>query len=278
MARFEFRVVPDAEAPVGAPLASFTNIERQVVQRPLALLQFIEKLTGEYSPFEMARIDSTWLALYDGGFLENMDVICLLLKNEADSLLNWTGSSLMGENEGASFSAKKGFTTDGATTYLKTGVNPNTAEKYSRNSASFGMYIEDSTGMPSDAYILGLDVSGDPRIALRSRHSSTGALAARVQSTTSVTGTQIAPQRGAWVATRTDANNAALFHDNVKVAASGSNASSTITSANIVIGRQSTTYSIVNAAAWFVGAGLNDEKSKLLASIMDAHVSSVATW
>lgn len=116
MATYKFTVQPGVEAPAGAPALGLTNI-RPVVEPAGRVKALLDRLSGNYTAFQEARIAQTFFDLSDAGILDRLDLLCIRGLNLADSLMNWAGEREV-TNHDATFTDGLGMVTDGSASYI----------------------------------------------------------------------------------------------------------------------------------------------------------------
>nr|WP_250565384.1 hypothetical protein [Adonisia turfae] len=115
---------------------------------------FITARSGTYSRPELDAIEQFFVTMKTDGLYAKAGMMLLLAAdNEADGLIWMNNPSTSAINNGASFTAREGFTGNGSNAYIDTGFNPASGANYTLNSASLGVYIR--TNISEDAYDIG---------------------------------------------------------------------------------------------------------------------------
>lgn len=108
-------------------------------------------------------------ALIRGGVWSKLDVLYVFAADvTANALLNWKGSSNACTSAGASFTADRGYTGDGASTYLTPDFTPGGGQ-FIRNDHSFGRWTR-TLGVSAGA-AMGAD-NGSAKFAIRDSSST----------------------------------------------------------------------------------------------------------
>lgn len=146
------------------------------------------RFTTEPTPTRKQAINSLIVSLKDAGVWTKLDVLHVFAAaNAQGSLLNWKGSfSDATTVSSPTFTADRGYTTNGTSSYLNMNFNPSVGtHQYLLNSASFGFWSR-TTGQQAGVDIGGPNGSG----ALGRARNATDQVQARVNDgTTSTMGT-----------------------------------------------------------------------------------------
>lgn len=271
---YTFEIVPGVAAPAGSPVNPLTDIKFAGTVPP-EFSNFFSALTGGYTGFREQRYAETWYRLREAGLHEKLDGLCILGLTEADSLADWVGGAAATNVNGSTFDPSTGFTTNGVDQYIQSNVNLLAAANYSQNDCSFGLFVADATPIGSNDYLVGMDISGSFDVVLRGLTSG-NTVTSYIQSIEDLSESH-SEQTGLWVASREASTQATLYRDGSQVV-QGATASSAVRDGNLVIGRQSSSYGSANAAAWFVGAGLNAAEVETLTGIVNDHIAAVQAW
>lgn len=171
---------------------------------------------------------------------------------------------------GPTFTADRGFTGDGAASYLQTGFNPSTAGgKYALNSATLGvfvltennaLYTDIGVGAASFAFIRSRDV-GSMRAFTNEGVGSVAAVGSSIG-------------LSAW--SRTAANALKLYKDGLAVATDNKASSSVPNAALTVLARSGNAqFSANQVAAAFGGAMLSDAGHLVISNAIRAYLQAV---
>ncbi|QPM89163.1 hypothetical protein [Pseudooceanicola algae] len=276
MTVYSFKVLPGVTAPAGAPANPLINLRNAWEgAAPLAFQAILDALGGAYDVYQRARLAQTWIDLYDAGLLAKLDSIHMLGLTEADSLINWAGGAAA-VSTGAAWDGVAGHTTDGVDDFVTFG-NPSAMPDFLQNSACFGIFCADETGVVSNTYQVGMNISGAPDNTLYSIQTGTDTVAWAVQTSPTTNASYEGAQTGMWLANRTGATAAQIYKDGVQIGTT-SQASTVLRNGSLSLGRQSTSFTVANAAAFVAGAGLTAQEAADLSAIISGHVAKVQGW
>ncbi|EKU99768.1 hypothetical protein Lepto7375DRAFT_1839 [Leptolyngbya sp. PCC 7375] len=165
---------------------------------------YIAALAGTYSQAETDAINDFFVGIKADGLYSKAGMMLLLAADTASDGLIWMNNpSVSATNNGASFTARQGFTGNGSNAYIDTGFNPASGANYTLNSASLGVYIR--TNVSEDAYDIGAQTSGSSdRNYIASRWGDGNHYAQINDGSGSTWTTASSPDsRGLWLSSRT---------------------------------------------------------------------------
>lgn len=233
---------------------------------------------------QKSKLDDFISGLVSEGWWAILDAIWIYRGHaNADSLLNVKDpasftSSLV---NAPTFTANRGFTGNGTSSYINTNFNPATAGgNYTQNSACFGVYLTPGVGTETgltNGVAMGTTLStglGDSVIQPRNGSNAYGV---RVNNTTVQTAFTSTSRSGLWVARR----KAASGTDALSLWKNGASVLSTTTSSAAVA---SNTFKVLStgATAWlnnqaglaFAGGAPSDAQIVALDTLWDAYVAA----
>ncbi|MEM9264516.1 MAG: hypothetical protein AAGA46_03235 [Cyanobacteria bacterium P01_F01_bin.13] len=145
---------PPATATGSISMPAFTFSGTGGVSDPDAAA-FIATWTGTYSQAEIDAVDAFFINMKSDSLYAKMDFMVLLALDNSVDALRWMNTpSTSATNNGATFTARQGFTGNGSSAYIDTGFNPNTAGgNYSLDAASLGAYSR--TNISEASYVIG---------------------------------------------------------------------------------------------------------------------------
>lgn len=186
-------------------------------------------------------IDNLVVALKTDGVWAKLDVLDVFAAADSQAaLINWKAPgtfnpSLVGA---PTFTADRGFTTNGSSSYINTNFNPVTAGgQFTQNSAAFGIWSRTSAQASGGGGIdIGSRVNGAIAQNLITTRSSTNTAIGRVNVDTSPANTGASTDGAGHFALRRSASNAWALFRNATSIASGSDTSSAPTSQSFYVG------------------------------------------
>jgi hypothetical protein len=261
-----FLTVPAAIATQGNLFDPATNV-------------LLAALTGIYDDTRKFNIDTLIRALKTAGVWSTYDVLCIAGLNSADSLINWKNPGTFNSSlvNSPSFTADRGFTGNGTSSYINTNFNPVTAGgNFSLNSAHLGLYCRtDSnpalardmgarTAFNSDESVLILQETGNAFAGLNSNGVDGGASG---------------DSDGYWSSSRT-ASNAVVLIRNGSGFASSSRTSSAMPNLNIYVGAVNSSgsplgYTARQYTAWSIGGGLTGTQLADEYTVIQAYMTAI---
>ncbi len=99
-------------------------------------------------------VNNTWDAQYttlidnlvSSGVWAKLDALWIMCaRTEANAILNLVSTSYTLTNNGCTFAADDGFSGDGVSDYIETGLNLSTATQFQRNSSHLSLWVNNST-------------------------------------------------------------------------------------------------------------------------------------
>lgn len=261
----QFRVIPGAVAPAGAPTVDLANA-RAVIPARGAAKSFIDALSGSYSDFEKAFIKNAYYTAY-GQLAGALDVFTTKLKTAADSVENFLGGAAETENHSASFSNADGFTLNGTSSWIGSDFNPSTfsVPKYSLNSAHFAFYLIDPLAF--NGYLAGNVSGGLDNFRLGPRQAA-GNVAVRLNSTTTLqTARSFAAYKGTWLLNRPSASAVRLLFNGALVQ-EWTDTATGIPNVEMALGRSQGNYAAGKVGGMSIGRGLTPAEEQALSSLM----------
>jgi hypothetical protein len=176
---------------------------------------------------------------------------------------------------GATFAVNTGFTGNGTTSYINTGVNPNTAGgHYALNSAHYSCYVRTTWNQE----LMGIEDSGDVNEAQFLYNA--GVFYASVNNSSGNSGVTTANPVGMLVASRTSASARAIYVNGPRIY-QDSQVSTSIPSFQVYVGVANFAGSPVGGgssvqfSAASLGGGLTDSDAGNLAAIVNSYMNSV---
>lgn len=240
-----------------------------------AAAALIARMTAAPDPARAALIEALIVAIKAAGIWSKLDALWVLAAHDAQAArLNWIadGFNLSAVNAPA-FTANRGYTGNGSSSYLDSGFNAATAAgaRFVQNSAHLGVWC--ATNVTASASVFG---GGAVNSFVRPRVTGNKMQARVNQSASSDFGTgSIATSAGHSIVLRTGAGGQSCYRD-ASLIGSDAVASAAPTSGNvIVLGNGSTEYSTVRVAAAHLGGGLSGGEVSALYAAIAAYVTTV---
>lgn len=227
--------------------------------------------TGEdIDPEKTSLINSTVTRLKIAGVWNDLDVINIDFGiSEAAALRNLKSSINLHTNNGATYSAGNGFTGDGSSAWIDTGLDAAGLSNYALNDAHMGAWItsdsaatERDMGFSSGAETYIISKSGTGSVSIRANDGS--GLSETVSTSVGLSGFS-----------RFNSASRKMFRDGVEVDAD-TQASSSIPSGNISVLRGSGNYSSRTVWAYTAGASLTVAQWQSLYTILNDARNGVA--
>lgn len=272
MTRTAFSVVPGVYD-AGSVASDFTNIAPRLepAGRVAALL---DRMTGSYTPFQVARIAQTFFDLDREGddgepsILAKMDAFGMIGANEHDCLLNWAGGA-PAINTGTPFVAKQGLVPTVSGNFVDLGFAP---VKYQVGNACYWSYVTVDDPDVSTP-LMGRTGAGADTTRLYPKMTGGVQMQWRINSRSAQGGSWEGPRIGLWCATEV-AGSVTLSKDGV--AASGPTSATTVEpAANLGINRNSTAFGRWGTAAWGYGAALTADQQVVLSNAISALIRAM---
>lgn len=236
---------------------------------------WIAACTVKPSAKRAALVDRLVRQLVSAGIWAKLDVLYLLAAHDSQAgRLNLVspGANTCSISGSVTFTADRGFVSDGSTGYLDTNYNPSTGSpKLALNDNSFGLYVNTQVNTPSGGYEMGC---------------STHALAAFATTNTQFywrnsTATPNAVNRtgapGFYALVRTSSANTLAYVDGVSTGFSGGAGSSAIANENFYVCRRngSTVYCTSRIAALYAGSQLTAAQMVFFNTILRTYLSAI---
>jgi hypothetical protein len=233
---------------------------------------------GTVSAPRLAIVDTFISALKTAGIWTKMDRVWLFAaENSASALTDLVGTNAATVVNSPTFTADEGYTTNGSTSYVNTGLAPSGASDFTLNSGHLSAY---------------------------NRTSRAGALSCLVGSTNSYNATDIYPRltndttlaevnandgttyastssAGHWIASRTDANTKSHYKNGSLLGTTTSSPAGSRSAYPFWVGGQNLNDTTLvypssdQVAAITIGAGLNSTEAAALASAVNAYMTSL---
>jgi hypothetical protein len=221
-------------------------------------------------------VDSAIKQLRANGLFTKLDHLWFFAgENSPQALTDVINSSLATNVGGATFAINLGFTGNGSTSYVNTGVNPHTAGgNYALNSAHYSCYVRTTWSQE----LMGIEDSGDVNEA--QFLYSGGQFFASVNNSSGNPGVTTANPVGMLVASRTSASARAIYVNGPRIY-NDSQVSTSIPSFQIYVGVANFAGSPVGGgssvqfSAASLGSGLTDSDAGNLAAIVNSYMVSV---
>lgn len=244
----------------------FTNAEAEAL---------VARFTTPPTNARKGLIDTLVGSIKTAGVWSKLD--CLWLTAAADSQAarqNWLGDQYnLTPVSAPSFTPDRGYTPDGATSYLRTGFNPTTAvaPKFVQNSAGFGFWSLTNSTTPSQNM-------GNASCVILPRSSNNSIV--RVNNLgTSTTGTDgLSTDSSGYFAALRSASNSERMRRNTAARLAGTTASSGPQNSEFILAGRNTAaagitpaFSVLQTAMGFIGGNLTDGES-------DAFYAAVLTY
>ncbi len=223
---------------------------------------------GSVTAARKGLINTAIAAIKTAGVWDKLDVLQVYAADtEANALLNWKADAINATNNGATFTADRGFDGDAAATWVSTGFNPTSvAGQYVRDSAHMAVWVEtdgadtDGHGIATTAYV---------------RHASSNLTGRINDATTSTIGAGSAT--GHHMLVRRGASDKRGFVNGAQVGSTLTTASTGLPNAIAGVGRwnANATYTDDRVACFHAGAALSDAEITALYDALRAYMTGV---
>lgn len=190
-------VTPGLWAPA-SPALSAINLRPTMPPAGAVKREILDRLTGSYTPLQIARLSQTYFDLIDSGLMDLLDCLIIRGKTLADSLINWVPGGAAVENHGVTLSSS-GLAGNGVDQWLD--LKYAAGRRYQMTSACHFAWVQEFTVSASHQVIGGgpTPTAGVSRLYM----TAGGGAGARLGSPTTVTAdAQPDPATGLWAVTR----------------------------------------------------------------------------
>ena len=229
----------------------------------------IAAMTVTPSAARQSVINELVVGLKNAGVWAKLDMLYVhAAHDEQAGRVEWIARSVATRVASATFTTDVGFTGNGSSMYLDSGLNLNALTNYTQNNAHLGVW-QNSTNA---TFVANGSISSF-NVFIVGRNNTTGQQEARVNSST-VAGRAIASGVGHHVACKTTSSNIRLFVNG------GSPNNNTVTTAAIPSGnfamlRNNTIYSGEQIRISHVGASLSDTEVSNLYSALNNYIGGL---
>lgn len=256
-------VTPGLWSPASPALAA-VNLRPAMPPAGSVKRDLLDRLTGSYTPLQVARLSQTWFDLIDSGLMGLLDCLIIRGKTLDDSLMNWVPGKSPVENHGVTLSST-GLAGNGVDQWLDLKYAP--GGKYTLTSASQFAWVQDFTISASQQVIGGgpTPTAGVNRMYM----TAGGGAGARLGSSTTLTaGAQPEPATGLWAVTRL--NDSVSIRRGTGTLISQSQSPTALPNA-ITLYREGSTYGTHTVSAAGFGANLSETLVRRLSQILADH-------
>ena len=242
---------PSLDIAALVPLADPVGDGAALIARYSSTLNIIQKQT----------IAEQFLQLRAAGVLAKLDMLCVRGLNAADSLMNWVNPARPAINNGAAFTAKSGFATDGVASWIN--LNFASGGHFALSSACAGAYVPGTPTFANNAPLIAHGPSGSAQMRIYPQTSTLGQALARVNSSTSSVAQRVrADCGGFWHAERV-AGNQTLYQDTTKLIDAA--VAAALITPGLSIGQVGGVFGVIPAvSAWWWGEPLTDAQRAAL--------------
>jgi len=241
---------------------ALTNIRPVVAPAGRVKTELLDRLTGAYTAFQIARLSQTYFDLQDSGILAKLDGLFIRGLTAADSLINWVAGKPNAVNQGAAFSAGAGggFTGDGTASWVDMAFAPTT---YTLANAGLLAFVQ-SAVPGTDKHVIG---GGSTTLANARLAFTPTQVTARLNTTTATVASYSADRSGLWTVHRAGWQS---IRRNGDLIASSQVAAAALPNA-LSLFREGGTYGAHTVSAFGYGGNLGEAEARRLADILTAH-------
>ncbi len=219
-------------------------------------------------------IDDTISALIDAGVWSKLDVLYVMAGADSQAAkLNWKAPSshtLTAVNS-PSFTANRGYTGNGTSSYLETGAAFASLPCFLQDSSHLGCWILNNVQSAQAA--IGHESSSLIRLNPR---GTTDLFSSTLNNSSSRTASNT-DSRGHYISNRSGSagTNIQLYKNGVQQSESGGSTSSSIPSGNAVLLRSNSTYASYQIAIAHIGGSLNSTEAAAMHTIFNTYLTGV---
>lgn len=246
---------------------------------PAASLLF-SYMSPQPSSTRKALINSFILSLKSAGVWSTLDCLSFVAAEAAQNAhLNWVNpaSTALAPVNSPTFTADRGYTGNGTTSYVNTGYVPSAATKATLNSTCFGVYINATGGVSSAKVDLGSNNA--TAFSILRTYDSANTVAYRVNQGSASTATGITNELGHTAVSRT-ASNLVTAYKNGAALTTSSVVSNALPTVAMFLGANNNNGTAANfsnrrQAVYHAGAGLTGAQVSSLYSAISTHLTAI---
>lgn len=248
------------------------SYSRQKSDTLLAANMLCARMTVRPSRARRALIETLIGSLISAGVWDNLDGFYVLASHDVQAAkLNWVGAmqDLTAVNAPV-FQVDRGFTGDGASSYLDTNVAANALEKFAVTDAAIGVYVR-TTVSNNNAFDVGcVDVG-----SYINPNNTSGNVLVRANCNTgsAIAISNAGDNKGLFAWTR-NAGDVHIYKDGALLGSS-THSSSQLPTTNYTLLRSNTGYSTRQLSAAFIGKGLSDSGQAALNTALSTFLTAI---
>lgn len=218
------------------------------------------------------QIDAVIVALQTAGIWALLDVLYVLAAADAQAaLLNWKNPATFTASATSTFAVDRGYTGDGAATFVDTTFNPSTAGgNYTQNSATFAVWTRTEAQFATT--IAGSGTTGTGVASINPRTSSDLA-SIRINATTADTAAN-SVAAGLTAVSRSSSSATAIYKSGALLG-SPSRTSVAMANSTLTLGKFNGTFSTAQIAAALAAANLDATQHGVLNTALTGYMQGV---
>lgn len=230
------------------------------------------RMTTQPSDTRKALINNLIAALISAGVWPKLDAFYVTAAHASQAaLLNWKSTSYnLTATNSPTFATDRGYTGDGATSFLDTAAVRNALANYAQNSASIGAWVRNNVAS-STARSIGASTANLARILPR---SAGGAAIVYANDTAALTIAGITTSAGLTVANRSGASARQVYKNGASIG-SDTQASASLGAETLYLLRDGTNYSTHQIASAFIGASLTAGEHLALYNALNTYLVAI---
>lgn len=245
-----------------------------------ATVALIARMSVQPDAARTTLINNLIVGLKNASLWDKLDVFYMMAAHDAQAgRLNWkSGSYTLSAVSSPLFTTDRGYTTDGASSYLDTGYTPSTGPMFQQNSGSVGIYLNNINAQSDTSVAMGsIGTVGTAHIIPR---TTTDAMRSRLNATATVTVlSSITNRLGFSSIIRPNSTNIFGYKDGT-ASSSVAQASATPSEFSVFIGGANNLGSLSNSintrfAVAFMGAALTGTELNNLRSAVLTYLTAI---